>query len=361
MQALSEAQFQAATQGGVPAPERVFGGDGGAGGAGGAELWSVPVPMRGDFLEYTLSAILRDSDGAVTIVDPGWEGEDARIRLEAVLESIGLGLDDIRRIIVTHAHIDHLGAADELRRLSGAQVCLHEREQAVIDRVRGGRAASEDDVVALLAGWGVPAEAQDRAAAHVADLLRGLITPEPADVLLRDGDELPAADSSWEVVATPGHTSGHICLVDRERRLIFTGDHVLPHIFPGLGLDADWGVVSTDRARGAGERQPVADYLASLDRLRPFDGFEVLPGHGYRFSGLAERRERATAHIVNRAREVAAADAATPGASIWRLASGLTWSAGWDRLSNSRMLPSALRQTGMYRDFVRAGGLAGRG
>lgn len=350
MRALSEAQFRAATEGGVPEPERVFGR------SGEVELWSVPIPMRGELLDYTLSAILLDPDGPVTVLDPGWEGPETRARLERALARLGRGLADIAHIVVTHAHPDHIGAAEELRRSSGASVLLHEREQASIDRVAAARTTGGVDVEAEVAKWGVPVDAKDRVVAQLARLERGRTLPGPADLLLRDDEALPILGVDWRVVWTPGHTAGHICIVDGEHRILLSGDHVLPTLFPGIGLDVDWGL--TDG--GEAERNPVADFVESLERLRPYDDFDVLPGHGYRFSGLGARREEATEHILKRAREVAAADRAAPGATIWRLAAGLTWSAGWERLVQSPMLPSALRQAGMYRDFVRSGGLDGR-
>ncbi len=367
MQALSDAQYRAATQGGVPAPERVYTS------ANGAELWSVPVPMPGELLAYTLSAILLDTTGAVTIVDPGWATPETHEHLHAALASLGRSASDIENIVVTHAHPDHLGAAGELRQLSGARLMIHEREQLAVDRAKAADASGGVDAGALAAGWGAPVEVQDRltdwAAKNRGEGNRDL--PGPADLLLRDGDVLPIRGVGWSVLFTPGHTAGHICIVDRENRLLFSGDHVLPTLFPGIGLGVDW---EQEAGRSGGERaestespepdeaaelvegaetNPVADYLASLERLAPYDDFDVLPGHGYRFTGLAGRRAQASNHILSRAREVAAAIAAAPSASVWQIASRLNWSAGWERLSTSSMLPSALLQTGLYLDFAR--------
>ncbi len=84
------------------------------------------------------------------------------------------------------------------------------------------------------------------------------------DVLLDDGD--PVEGTPWRVVLTPGHTPGHICLVDVDGRMLFSGDHVLPTVFPGLGLGARIG------------GNPLAEYLDSLERLQPYDAFQVVPG-----------------------------------------------------------------------------------
>jgi glyoxylase-like metal-dependent hydrolase (beta-lactamase superfamily II) len=164
------------------------------------------------------------------------------------------------------------------------------------------------------------------------------------DGVLSDGDVLPVPGFRLEVMATPGHTAGHICLRDDDRGLLFTGDHVLPTVFAGLGLG------------GPTASNPLADYLASIDRVRRFPDHEALPGHGYRFRGLAGRAEECAEHHLKRAREVAAVladeDPRSGGPSIWDIAARLTWTAGWEGLEGFQLL-SALTQTEMHRDFVR--------
>jgi len=351
MRVLSEGQFRAATKGGLPEAEPIHRPD------DAAEIWSVPVPMPGEQLEYTLSAIVRPRGGAgrdVTVVDPGWAAPETHAHLAAALGRLDRELADVSHIVVTHAHPDHVGAAAELRRLSGARILMHEREQLAIDRARAAESGGGVDVARLVREWGVPSEVADRLAATAGLTRGGADLPEAADVLLRDDDPLPIPGVDWRVLWTPGHTSGHICLVAQAERILVAGDHVLPTVFPGVGIGVDWGLGPAD---GDAE-SPIAAYLGSLDRLRPYDDFQVLPGHGYRFSGLAERRAEASGHILTRAREVAASDAAAPGSSIWELASGLSWSAGWENLERGSALPSALLQASMYRDFVREGGLA---
>lgn len=341
MRTLSEAHARAAVDGGVPDPEPVTDG-----------LWSLPIPMPGGHLAYTLSAVHVGEVGGVTVVDPGWDTPAAVERLDALLAKLGRRIADVATIIVTHAHPDHVGAAPRLRAASGARLLMHEHEQSGIDRERtdlgigAGRDGQPGQLDHRMATWGVPGSDVERVAELTAESRADFIPAEPADALLRDGDRVPIPGLDWRVLATPGHTAGHICLVDDARRLILTGDHVIPHVFPGIGLGA-----------GGGGPRPVEDALASLARLAPYDEYDVLPGHGYRFHGLRERRVEMTAHILRRAREVAAAIAADPAATVWEVASRLTWSAGWARLSQGPMLPSALMQTEMHVDFVRAGGL----
>lgn len=325
MEPVSTRQHRAAMAGGVPPPEQID-----------DRLWSLALPIPGESLAYVLAAVHVDPSGAVAVVDPGWDSDEAWAALTGFLGVVGRSVTDVTAVVVTHAHPDHVGLAGRLRAESGAPVLLHEREQASI--LAGGYAPARG-LAANLRRWGVP----DDVAAGLLGRVGDPGPPQPplrADVLLRDGDPLPVAGTHWRVLHTPGHTPGHICVVDEERRLLLSGDHVLPTQFPGIGLG---GEVAGD---------PVVEYLHSLRRLAPFDGYAVTPGHGYRFTGLRGRRLEAIDHTLRRIREVADLVGAEPAASTWRIASGLTWSLGWPELFRSTRLYPALRQVDMYRDLV---------
>jgi glyoxylase-like metal-dependent hydrolase (beta-lactamase superfamily II) len=134
--------------------------------------------------------------------------------------------------------------------------------------------------------------------------------------------------------------------VDSDAGLVYTGDTVLPKIFPGLGLG--------DREQtGPGKANPIADYLASLTSLARYDHFEVAPGHGYRFRGLIERNAVLAEHHLHRSRAAAAVIRDDPDATVWEVASRLRWTAGWQKLRGFYLL-SALSQTVLHLDFARS-------
>ncbi|MEH0109788.1 MBL fold metallo-hydrolase [Tersicoccus sp. MR15.9] len=330
MEAVSAQQHHAATEGGLPETEQIAAG-----------LWSVPMPMPGGFLAYSLSVVHVGDDGAVTVLDPGWAADGSFDRFADVLHSLGSRVQDVATVVVTHAHPDHIGLADPIREASGARIHVSAREQESID-------AQDPDLSEGLAErlgeWHVPGDVAETLLARLAQE-PARPAPPRADDLLEDGDEVPVGGGTWRVLATPGHTPGHLCLVDDTRRLLFSGDHVLPTLSPGLGLGAP-----TDT-------NPVVDYLRALDRLAPWDDYQVVPGHGYRFRGLAERRAELAEHVLARAREVAHVIDGDPGATTWQVASRLTWTAGWDQLVGSVRLRSALLQTELYRDAVLTGDL----
>lgn len=324
MESLSAQQYAACLTGDIPEPEEIA-----------DDLWSVPVPMPGGYLRYSLSVVSFEAAGGVGILDPGWPGAASLESLDAFLQRFDRSLGSVRTVVATHAHPDHLGLAPRLREIGGAELIWGRAEQEAMD-------APEPDAVAAIDGWGAP----PAVAAHLRGRIPGDGPSSPAvraDRYLDDGDRIEMGSARLRAVLTPGHTPGHLCLVDEDRRLLFSGDHVLPTVFPGIGLS---------HAPGP---DPIADYLTSLERLALYDDFDVIPGHGYRFRGLAARRAATAEHIRRRSDEVAAVLEREPDASVWAIASRLTWTGGWDQLRDGGLLRSALSQTALYCAFVRGG------
>lgn len=302
-------------------------------------LWCIPVAIPEGTLPGTLAYAVLGDDG-VHLIDPGWDGTANLTRIAEALAAAGRTLDDVATVVVTHHHPDHLGLAARLRAHSGARIVMSADERRVLAAVVDPAATDPGAYRVTVERWGVP---HDRRAELLASFTRPSLTGDvEPDALLADGDALDLGARQLEVVATPGHTGGHVCLADRAARLLFTGDHVLPRIYSGVGI----GVQPGD--------EPLGDLLASLERLAPFDEYTVLPGHEFRFTGLRARRERIAAHHLRRTAEVAALVEELGDATVWEYARRLTWTAGWHGLDGF-WLHSALRQTEMHRELVRSG------
>jgi hydroxyacylglutathione hydrolase len=165
------------------------------------------------------------------VVDPG----DNIPEILSRLQKHGLTL---RQIVVTHAHIDHVGGAVQLRKLTGAPVLMNQQDLALLGMME------------MQAGWiGVP-------------------TPEvaPPDASAEDGLAVGLAALPAEVIHTPGHTPGSICLLFPAQHLLLAGDT----LFAG-------SIGRTDLPGGDGHQ-----ILRSLrDRLLVLpDATRVVPGHG---------------------------------------------------------------------------------
>jgi glyoxylase-like metal-dependent hydrolase (beta-lactamase superfamily II) len=146
------------------------------------------------------------------------------------------------------------------------------------------------------------------------------VDPVHPDVLLEDGarPEVPG----WDLTAiwTPGHSPGHLCFYESSRELMLSGDHVLPRITPNIPFHPQAGA------------NPLGDYLASLDKLEPYEVREVLPAHEYRFDDLRARLQELRNHHRDRFAEIIAILREGPH-TAWDIASHMKWSRQWDDIA----------------------------
>jgi glyoxylase-like metal-dependent hydrolase (beta-lactamase superfamily II) len=280
-------------------------------------LWSVPVPIPNNPLRYVLVYVF-ETDRGLYLVDAGWNIEAAYQTLLAGLAHAGFAIGDVKGVMVTHIHPDHYGLAGRIREASGAWVALHPADARLIDSRYQHPEGLLEQMAALLRRDGTPPE-EVTSLQQASMPARPLVSPVPPDVLIEDGDkpEVPG----WDLTAiwTPGHSPGHLCFYVPDHRLMLSGDHVLPRITPNISYHPQAGT------------NPLADFLASLEKVAAYDVEEVLPAHEYRFADLKGRVAGLTAHHQARFDEVVAAirDGVT---TTWGLAGRMTWSRPWDQI-----------------------------
>lgn len=325
----SHGQFAAAMSGSLPSAEEVA-----------PQVWAIASPIPEGQLRYTLTYLLLDSDGGIHLIDPGWDSEQNFAILASSIHALGFSLAQLKSTIVTHFHPDHLGIADRLRRELGAELLMSGVEERVLEHEVESAIRDRGEYAETLGRWGVP---DDRRPELVSSFDRPVLTGRVgADRWIDDQDVLELPGHALRVIATPGHTGGHLCLADADRGVLYSGDHVLPKIFSGIGIGSLPGTA------------PMIDFLESLSKLEPYDDFEVLPGHEYRFRGLRHRRREIAEHHLRRTSEVHDLSDRLGDVPVWRYAELMAWTGGWEAL-RSFHLHSALRQTEMHRDLVRSG------
>ena len=325
---VSDREFSAHAAGKLPAPEEVADG-----------VWTLPQPNKPGHMPFTLSYLIQDSAGDIHVLDPGWDLPENAAGLAAVLDRIRPGLAAPASAILTHLHPDHTGGARSLRAQYGTRTVMHRREQeAQQDYARW--TADDSRIRADLDAWAVPPARYAEVLGYAKGSPRVVV---PADRLVADGELLPVPGRRLRVLHSPGHTPGHMCLVEEDQRLLFSGDHLLPRVTPGIG------------AFGGFPENPLEQYLQSLQRLCAYDDCQNLSGHEYRYRGIAERAHAIAARHLTRTAEVEKVLAADPEATVWQTAERLSWGRGWEALTR-HYLVSALRQTAMHMDLVRSGG-----
>ena len=137
--------------------------------------------------------------------------------------------------------------------------------------------------------------------------------------LLEDGDLLTVGRLKFQAIHTPGHTPGHMVLYLPQEQLLFSGDHILFDITPNIGV---W----------VGMPDPLADYLESLEKIRPLPIRQVFPAHRGQKGDVYRRIDALKEHHRRRLAEITGAIRARPGSTAFELAGQISWSArglGW--------------------------------
>ncbi len=242
----------------------------------------LPVPIPSNQLADVNVYLIQGEKGWM-LVDTGWNTEEAFAALERQLREIEIGFEDVSRIIITHFHADHYGLTGRLKQLSGATIALHRVEKDLID----SRYINMDSLLAEIAQWlslhGVPERKLPRL--QKASLgVRKFVLPASPEIALRGGEKVAHGSFNFEVLWTPGHSPGHICLYEPVGKILLSGDHILPTIFPNVGLHPQSG------------DNPLGDYLHSLEAIQQLEVDLVLPAHEWVFTGLKQRIEELYRH-----------------------------------------------------------------
>ena len=213
-----------------------------------------------------VNVYLVDED-PLTLVDTGPKLPEALEKLKDEFHRVGRRLEQIERIVITHMHEDHSGLAGTLQEISGAPIFAHPWEA---DRLRGF-----DDyhlLEPLLDRAGVPHEIVQRFKVGYQEIRKLGGDLEEVEGI-EDGDLIDFATFSFEVIHTPGHTPGSVCLYRAADRSLIAADTVLKNITPNPVLSPD----PIDPSR----RFPsLSEYLVSLSRLRMLAPTVVRGGHG---------------------------------------------------------------------------------
>ncbi|WP_375486688.1 MBL fold metallo-hydrolase [uncultured Jatrophihabitans sp.] len=245
----------------------------------------IPLPLPGDALKAVNVYAIPDGE-QVVLIDGGWAMAESSELLGAGLATLGYDLRDVRDFYVTHHHRDHYTQAIALRREFGGRVSLGEGEQAALAAIQ---ATDRQPNVGRMVDAGAEQIATEiEAWAGTVDRNQELADFEEPDRWLADGVDLPLSTRTLRVIATPGHTRGHVVFHDPEHDTLFAGDHVLPHITPSIGVEMNR------------PPSPLRDYLASLALVRAMPDARLLPAHGPVTGSVHARIDELLEHHAHR-------------------------------------------------------------
>jgi glyoxylase-like metal-dependent hydrolase (beta-lactamase superfamily II) len=243
--------------------------------------------------------LLRSESGESVLVDTGYNSSG--VVLVEALDALGANVQDV---VLTHAHIDHIGGVEAVRRRFSPHLWMHTREAKGLAAVKR-----------WVGGPHLAALRRQSTAFELGEILRILgayLRSLPQGVRLLGG--VTSHIGGWEVIHMPGHTPGHVCVYSRSSGILLSGDHVLPDTTTNIAYYPLAGY------------EPLREYLSSLvlvERLRPR---LALPSHGGPITDLPGLVERLFRHHENRLLEVLAN--ISTRSSLIEVSSGVSCSKG---------------------------------
>lgn len=253
----------------------------------GIYLAKIPLPFP---LKWVNCYLIPDADGWA-VIDTGVNYKPAQEAWANAFQEVNLSPQAIRSIYLTHYHPDHLGLAGWLQEQSGAQVFLLDRDCRMASVISHPEPTDAGELVKMFLSNGLPQELLPDMTTNLG-MVQYLVRPSPRLSVLHDGDVVSIGGTWWQVIWTPGHSDGHMCLYCPDKRLLLSGDHVLPHITPNISL---WPGAETN---------PLDEFLSSLDRVADLEVELILPAHGKPFHDLRGRVEEIKAHHRQRLAQI---------------------------------------------------------
>jgi glyoxylase-like metal-dependent hydrolase (beta-lactamase superfamily II) len=272
----------------------------------------IKLPMLLDdvSLDFVNVYLVRGDKGYL-LVDAGWNTDNSFAALEAGLAEAGLDIQEITQILVTHVHPDHYGMAGRVKKLSGASLAMHHVEIGFIPSRYIAMEELLEQIRRLLLANGVPPNKVTPLSNANLGLER-YVDPTRPEIALHDGDTVTTGEFNFRVIWTPGHSYGHVCLYEPEKKIFLSGDHILPGITPNISINPQ------------AIENPLGRYVNSLKELRPLEVDLVLPGHEEPFTGFRKRIDEILYHHDFRSQEILTA-LGNKSATSYQVAQHVSW------------------------------------
>jgi glyoxylase-like metal-dependent hydrolase (beta-lactamase superfamily II) len=248
-------------------------------------IYKIEIPLPGSPLKEINSYVIRHSSRSL-IIDTGLNRRECMDAMKAGLHKLGVKLGETD-FFITHLHADHFALTSRLVTATSS-VYLNRPDAEMHARLPHG--SIWDDMVAQARMHGFPERELQSALRNHPGYRYGARLDMPLSIV-NQGDTIEIGQYSFLCIETPGHTRGHMCLFEPNKKILFSGDHILGDITPNIQSWFD-------------EWNPLHEYLLSLDKVYELDVEVVLPGHRSIVKNCRERIRELKHHHRKRAEEV---------------------------------------------------------
>ncbi len=244
-------------------------------------LYKIEVPLPQNPLKAINSYVIKAQEQSL-IIDTGMNREECLSVISPGLKELDVDLNKAD-FFITHLHADHLGLVSTLA-TDTSKIYFNQPDADIINSEMWEEYAN----FACINGF--PEDELQRAIKNHPGYkysLKGHLD----FYILKEGDAISIGDYLFKCIETPGHTLGHMCLYEPDKKIFISGDHILSDITPNISLFSN-------------EENPLKEYLTSLDKVYNFDVRLVLPGHRGAFKNFRERIQELKTHHRTRVNEV---------------------------------------------------------
>lgn len=267
-------------------------------------VWRAAVPLPNNLA--SVNAYLLADAGEAFLVDTAFVHGQSWEHIPQLMRAASIGPGQLRGLVLTHTHIDHVGHIRALEDRLGLPGHLHPDEE-----LTSVWAAPENR--GLFQSWLDEQGVDPATAVRLLQLLERGPEPLPRHIQrVAHGQILRIGTAVWTVLHTPGHTPGHVCLFRESDGTLLTGDHLLPNDSPNISV------------RPGQPYNPLGRYLAALRMIGELPVRLALPGHGDPIVDIATLLNRRIRHHDQRLADVKAL-VGESAQTAFRVALGIRW------------------------------------
>ncbi len=259
----------------------------------------VPFPMK--FVAIYLFKV----DNSYVMFDAGFNRANWNKVFFSALKDLNISFKEIDYCIISHEHLDHIGLIRKFRRKNpNIKVMMSEVTHETLIWETDPKKFSEmeeaaKDEARLMVKFGM-SEDQAKRLVEWSTMWPKLRKYNRPDKILYDGDEISFKTNKLSVIWTPGHSLGHICIFDNQKKYLFSGDHILSRITPHIGNF----LVNPTLEEKYDFTDILDHYLNSLDRIDKLAPSIIFPAHQDIIYNPHERILEIKEHHANRLREI---------------------------------------------------------
>ncbi|MFX1279595.1 MAG: MBL fold metallo-hydrolase [Promethearchaeota archaeon] len=259
-------------------------------------------------LQFVSMYLLKIEENYI-LIDAGLSFRECENLFFSELENLNISIDDLKYLILTHEHPDHIGIAKAIKlKNPNIQILAHEMTNSLMRwRVRPKNSEytqdSAEESSSYLIKYGMDEDQAKKVLNYMVNFRSFTEYHEP-DRILRDNDEISINSNKLKIIWTPGHSIGHICVFYEKKSYLFSGDHILSRITPHIGA---YIIPNTmiEEYKGVDFNNILKHYLDSLDRIDQLNPSIIFPAHQEIIYNPHERILDIKKHHENRLIEIA--------------------------------------------------------